>query len=157
MPQIVDRRRSTPTLQRLRAPPQKMGGTCSVVGEVKGKGNELFKAGKFADAIEAYTSAIDADPKYSTRILVISYFFLCGPANQRMNACNTLMSWKMSPPRLQRPHDLQQPKRGSNEASAAWLCHYGRTHLCRTCAHVAERLLSSRQCTCCCEKVWRGC
>jgi len=52
-----------------------MGGTCSVVGEVKGKGNELFKAGKFADAVEAYTSAIDADPKYSTRILVISYFF----------------------------------------------------------------------------------
>lgn len=66
-----------------------MGGTCSVVGDVKGKGNELFKAGKFADAIEAYTSAIDADPKYSTRILVISYF---SSRNQRMDACNTLMS-----------------------------------------------------------------
>jgi tetratricopeptide (TPR) repeat protein len=40
-----------------------MGGTCSVVGDVKGKGNELFKAGKFEEAIEVYTRALDADPK----------------------------------------------------------------------------------------------
>jgi tetratricopeptide (TPR) repeat protein len=41
-----------------------MGGTCSVVGDVKGKGNEFFKGGKYAEAIEAYTRALDADPKY---------------------------------------------------------------------------------------------
>ena len=40
-----------------------MGGTCSVVGDVKGKGNEFFKAGKYSEAVEAYTCAIDADPK----------------------------------------------------------------------------------------------
>ena len=40
-----------------------MGGTCSVVGDVKAKGNELFKAGKYAEAIEVYTSALDGDPK----------------------------------------------------------------------------------------------
>ena len=26
-----------------------MGGTCSVVGDVKGKGNDYFKAGKYAE------------------------------------------------------------------------------------------------------------
>ena len=37
-----------------------------MVGDVKAKGNELFKAGKFAEAIEAYTGALDADPKDHT-------------------------------------------------------------------------------------------
>ena len=43
-----------------------MGGTVSVSGEVKGRGNEFFKAGKFEDAVEAYTLALDADAKDHT-------------------------------------------------------------------------------------------
>ena len=43
-----------------------MGGTCSVTGDVKGKANEFFKAGKYCEAVEAYTFALDADPKDHT-------------------------------------------------------------------------------------------
>ena len=43
-----------------------MGGVASVTGDVKGKGNELFKAGKYGEAVDAYTLALDADPKDHT-------------------------------------------------------------------------------------------
>ena len=43
-----------------------MGGVASVTGDVKGKGNELFKAGKYGEAFDAYTLALDADPKDHT-------------------------------------------------------------------------------------------
>jgi hypothetical protein len=32
----------------------------SVVEELKGKGNDLFRAGKYTEAVEKYTAALDA-------------------------------------------------------------------------------------------------
>jgi hypothetical protein len=40
-----------------------MGGTVSVCGDIKTKGNECFKAGRYAEAVQIYSQALDADPK----------------------------------------------------------------------------------------------
>ena len=40
-----------------------MGGTVSVCGDIKTKGNECFKAGRYPDAVQIYSQALDADPK----------------------------------------------------------------------------------------------
>jgi hypothetical protein len=46
-----------------------MGGTVSVCGDIKAKGNEHFKSGRYADAVLIYAQALDADPQARPWIL----------------------------------------------------------------------------------------